>query len=49
MRIRRESMVQKKNAEKKTEKTYLFQGQSEILNYWFDLDIEWVKEHFIKR
>ena len=27
----------------------MFQGQSEILKYWFDLDIDWVEENFSTR
>ena len=36
---------------KKTEKPkkYLFQGQSARSKRWFDIDIDWLEEEFIKR
>ena len=33
----------------KTTGKYLFQGQSVILEHWFDVDIKWVEENFSTR
>ena len=44
VRIRRKSMVQNKEIGKEPKIKYLYQGQSEILKHWLNLDIEWVEE-----